>query len=37
MVPDSLVEYQQIVARVYPTLTMLHADYLRDFQINAAR
>ena len=36
IVTDSLVEYQQIVARLDPTLptTRLYADYLRSFEIN---
>lgn len=39
VVTDSLVEYQQIVARLDPGIatTRLYADYLRSFQINAAR
>ena len=37
VVTDSLVEYQQVVARLSPTLrtTRLYADYLRSFEINA--
>ncbi|CAN5271244.1 hypothetical protein BH11ACT1_BH11ACT1_14100 [soil metagenome] len=36
IVTDSLVEYQQIVARLDPTMktTRLYADYLRSFEIN---
>jgi adenine-specific DNA-methyltransferase len=36
IVTDSLVEYQQIVARLDPSLrtTRLYADYLRSFEIN---
>jgi adenine-specific DNA-methyltransferase len=36
IVTDSLVEYQQIVARLDPSLrsTRLYADYLRNFEIN---
>lgn len=36
IVTDSLVEYQQIVARIDPALltTRLYADYLRSFEIN---
>ena len=39
IVTDSLVEYQQIVAKLPPTLktTRLYADYLRSFAINTAR
>jgi adenine-specific DNA-methyltransferase len=39
IVTDSLVEYQQIVARLDPTLptTRLYADYLRSFEINTRR
>lgn len=37
VVTDSLVEYQQIAARLDPAIatTRLYADYLRSFQINA--
>ena len=36
VVTDSLVEYQQVVARLDPSLktTRLYADYLRSFEIN---
>ncbi|HZL07047.1 MAG TPA: site-specific DNA-methyltransferase, partial [Coriobacteriia bacterium] len=36
IVTDSLVEYQQIVARLDPTVktTRLYADYLRNFEVN---
>ena len=36
IVTDSLVEYQQILARLDPALptTRLYADYLRSFEIN---
>lgn len=39
IVTDSLVEYQQVVARLDPSLgtTRLYADYLRNFEINARR
>lgn len=39
VVTDSLVEYQQIIARLDPTLptTRLYADYLRSFEINTRR
>lgn len=39
IVTDSIVEYQQIVAKLDPTLktTRLYADYLRNFEINTRR
>ena len=39
IVTDSIVEYQQIVAKLDPTIktTRLYADYLRSFAINTSR
>ena len=39
IVTDSVAEYQQIIARLDPTLktTRLYADYLRSFEINTRR
>ena len=39
VVTDSIVEYQQIVAKLDPTIktTRLYADYLRSFAINTSR